>query len=160
MIVEAEGDVLRAPVVAHVCDCVSVRPYGLGRLIALRHPWADVYGQRMAYPGRNHAVRSAIPGTILVSQSKDRTFIHMFAQVLPGKPGQFSLSYQGYDPDSFADRLDYFMECVRRIDKRFTEVAVPVNLGCVPGDGSWAFYRKVLEASPVRFILYHPSQPR
>lgn len=160
MIEEVDGDVLKAEVFAHQCNCVTVRPHGFSRAVALRYSWANVYARRPAYPGRNHSRLRIRPGTIEVDRSEKTTIIHMFAQVLPGEPGRFATAYPGYAPDTFADRQAYFRACVREIEARdFKVVGVPFMIGCGLAGGDWVQYKKILEESSTLFRIYKHVVP-
>ncbi len=151
-----EGDLLLSdcPVLAQQCNCVTVRSHGLSAQIAMRFPWADIYKQRSALPGRNRARTPSVPGTIQLSKHDGRTIVHLFAQLCPGRSGQFSRVYN-IGNDTPEARLKYFASCLRALDAyKFDLVAMPYGIGCGLAGGDWAKYEELLQACATPIRLY------
>lgn len=157
-----KGNVLDA-VETHVvqqCNCFAVKPHGLSSVIAKRFPWANVYERRTPVrKGRNCASDPDVPGTIRVDADPaggDRRVVHLFAQVLPGKPGMFARYYPERYGDSFMHRTGYFRRCLRLLEDLGEDVvfAVPKYIGCGLAGGHWPHYEGMLHKSKAKFVLY------
>jgi O-acetyl-ADP-ribose deacetylase (regulator of RNase III) len=156
------GDLLTSgeQYIAHQCNCVTVRAHGLSKSIADRYPYADVYAKRKPITStRNTAKDTSVPGTIEIcsppSSSNDPHIICMFAQVTPGKTGAYSKYYQTNYSDTKKNRLAWFEQCLKEIEKlSINRVAMPYFIGCGLAGGNWDDYREILNQSPLEIILY------
>lgn len=154
------------------CNCVTMIPHGLSEQISKKYPWADVYSRRKMKT-RNCTSEPSIPGTIQVTTeaspealpealpeaitSSTKKVIHMFGQVLPGKPNTFTKYYQHVKiEDGPEDRINYFKMCINELDslKLDSPVAMPYKIGCGLAGGNWEIYKKILEKCETNVVLY------
>jgi hypothetical protein len=157
MILEVkQGDLLDATE-SHLiqqCNCYTVKSHGLSAQIARRFPKADVYKHRPAIRGRNCTSEPSVPGTIQVDWCGRLSVVHLFAQVYPGKSGQYDRIYGGGAyPDTPMHRIRYFKACLELLDEEVT-YAAPNGIGCGLAGGNWKVYEAILHASKVKFVLY------
>lgn len=148
------GDLLDAEckIIAHQCNCVSTRSYGLSSQIAKRFPWANIYSKKYSDVPR-------VPGTIKVLKNDEITIICMFAQWSVSKPTSYYKKYSdklGHScPDSSEDRINYFKECLKHIDELCLEqVAIPYMIGCGLAGGNWKEYEVALNECKSNIIIY------
>lgn len=75
--------------IAHVVDCVSVRPYGVSKILAARYPFSSPYITRRRVGAFNWARPKdrGYPGTIEVFKTKKHNpfVVNMYAQFYAGK---------------------------------------------------------------------------
>lgn len=77
--------------------------------------------------------------------------INMFGQVGMGKPGAY---FNGGIPDTAADRLLYFTQCLNGLRHLSpTSIAMPYKIGCGLAGGDWPTYLAALE----KFATTNPS---
>lgn len=155
-----EGNLLDSSetVMCQQCNCVTMIPHGLSEQISKKYQWANIYSSRKMKT-RNCTSEPSIPGTIQVTTSptESRKVIHMFGQVLPGKPNSFTRYYKHIilkdDPD---DRVNYFKMCIKELDtlKLNCQVAMPYKIGCGLAGGNWEIYKKILEECETNIVLY------
>jgi hypothetical protein len=151
------ANVLDAPecqFIMQQCNCYTIKPHGLSEQIAWRFPYANIYGMRRPKT-RNCALDPDTPGTIKITGR----VIHLFAQVLPGLPNQWTKAYPKTAPrDSAMARQQYFRECLRALEEELTDdtvvIAVPFGIGCGLAGGDWPSYLEMLTKSKLSFVLY------
>jgi hypothetical protein len=123
------------------CNCTAKTSRGLSNSIKNKYKWADIYKQR----DKN----VSIPGTIQIDSNDHQTkkVIHMFAQYGPGKPNKTT--------DSLEKRIEWFCLCINEIETLgIRVVAAPYGIGCGLAGGDWEIYKKILDDSNIRIILY------
>lgn len=155
-----EGDLIndnKTSIICQQCNCVTIISHGLSQQIALKYPWADVY-KRRPIKTRNCTSEPSIPGTIQIDKNNDIMIIHMFTQVLPGRPYAYSNFYSHIKTnDGPNDRINYFKQCLQKLDELELKipVAMPYKIGCGLAGGNWKIYQKMLEDIKTQIILYH-----
>lgn len=153
-ILEAFDNTDEPQVICQQCNCVTLISHGLSEQIASKFPWANVYGRRKMKT-RNTTSEPSKPGTIQVDRDNGKSVIHLFAQVLPGKPGSYSKYYSNKEPDGPQDRIKYFKECLEQLDQlNLDQVAIPYKIGCGLAGGDWLVYEKMLRDCKTNVVLY------
>lgn len=138
------------------CNCVTLISHGLSKQIADKYPWADVYKRRKPKT-KNSTSEPSTPGTILIDKNEDKTVIHMFGQVFPGKPNAYAKYYPHVKlDDCTSKRIEYFKLCLEQLDllKLNDPVAMPYKIGCGLAGGSWDIYQQMLHNCSTKIILY------
>ncbi len=156
-----------AEYIMHQCNCLTVRPHGLSKQVAVRlGKDKDVYSTRRAEKHRNCAIPEdrAMPGTIQILDGDGPTVLALFGQYRPGKPCQYALSYpdDGYSDDAEAREIN-FREALKALRDHFaantpselTRVAVPFGIGCGLAGGDWSRYSKMLQTAHLAMMKYN-----
>lgn len=147
-------------------NCVSRKAHGLSATIAARWPSADPYARRRGGRSGGDALGAEWPNTaavedrpamgsvlVLPTEAGSPRVACLFAQYMPGKPGQFrdpaGLAGTTADTmDSAEDRLRAFEQCLHelvRVEPELRSIAVPFRIGCGLAGGSWRAYWDVLD---------------
>uniref|UniRef100_A0A6C0JTN7 Macro domain-containing protein n=1 Tax=viral metagenome TaxID=1070528 RepID=A0A6C0JTN7_9ZZZZ len=148
-----DGDLLKikTDLIAHQCNCLTVRGHGLSAAIFEKYPKADIYSQRIPVGKRNLAVEPdrGTPGTIIV---KGRV-VNMLGQWRPGKGTEL---YARHYPESVPrenkiQREAWFASCLVHLEKYMlehdkTSVAFPYFIGCALAGGNWTNYENMIRA--------------
>lgn len=171
MIIEViKGDLLncKESIMCQQCNCLTMKSHGLSEQVSKKYPWADVYGRRKIKT-RNCTSEPSFPGTIQIdtdpNSENNFKIVHMFGQILPGKPNSFMKSYQSViDNTKFLkdlkdgpiERVEYFKKCLESLDSLELKepVAMPYQIGCGLAGGSWEIYKKMLNDCKTNIILY------
>lgn len=132
-------------------NCISVKPHGLSSKLP-----TNPYESRRAIGNRNLAVPEdrGIPGTV---ELLEPNIICMYAQYGMGKPFRYNNSKKELcDHDTFEQRLEWFKECLDKLDAFTGTFAMPFGIGCGLAGGDWGKYCDALEKSSVadRIVLY------
>mgnify|MGYP001156980848 CR=1 FL=1 len=126
MIKVLDEDLLNAEeqFIAHQCNCVSRYETKLATQIFKKY--THIYKER---------TKPSVPGSILVT---DERVIHMFAQIYPGRPDEFSQDRK----DNNLWRHGYFTKCLSLIADihDIKSVAFQEGIGC----GDWKDYYQLL----------------
>lgn len=160
-----KGDLLDATekIIAHQCNCVTVRSHGLSAAIAKKWPWADMYSKRCPISRKNCASIPDIPGTTKImtdpNDEHGQQIACLFGQWTPGKPNAFSRYYPKTYPDDRAARLTYFSRSLTSLEhycekNNIEKIAMPFKIGCGLAGGNWNDYEQMLENSTLSIILY------
>lgn len=141
-----KGDLLKsnADFIAHQCNCMTNKSFGLSASMFKTFPYADIYTNREKYSQL---------GTISVhGDGKDQRYvINMLAQFYPGKCKW---------KDTYDKRLDAFQKCLEEISRlpnmEGKSIAFPYNIGCGLAGGNWEDYQKILQywAQTVKMTVY------
>ena len=144
------GDLLEceADVIAHQCNCVTVKGRGLYSALVDSFPYCDVYSRRKDSKARPRlgSVELCKPADL-----KSPIIACLYAQLGPGKPGQASKKYGvKASADSAEKRLEYFSSCLSTLaDKanaeKWKKIAFPHNIGCGLAGGNWKDYSCLLD---------------
>jgi hypothetical protein len=135
------GDLLNSKeqYIAHQCNCIGTKGYGLSSKIFKKFPGSNVYSNRTS---------PDIPGTIKV---KGR-IINMFAQYSVGKPTK---------KETTTMRQKWFSDCLDKIAliSGITSIAFPWMIGSGLAGGDWTVYSKMLDEfairnSTIRVVVY------
>ena len=132
-------------------NCTSTHSQGLSAAIAEKWPAVQPYSDRKPYKG--HWAREEdrdTPGTIKIYKLKPpsniKGVICAFAQYTHGKPGTLKDPLKIEIPDSAADRVRYFGECLEAIATlEPMSVGFPYRIGCGLAGGSWKVYERMLQ---------------
>ena len=134
-----KGDLLSSgtDLIAHQCNCSSLRGLGLSAAMFRKYPCANTYNKT--------SVR--VPGTISVHEDR---IVNMYGQKFPGKPKSKS------GDDCSETRKHFFQKCLDDISTIIEEktIAFPKFIGCGLAGGNWTDYEKMLET----FEKKHPGQ--
>jgi O-acetyl-ADP-ribose deacetylase (regulator of RNase III) len=170
------GDITRCdePCIAFTCNCATTVPRGLVRTIEQRFPYARGHwrrSERNDYYCRRHACIptpvdniynvarfASTPGTVEIFDDGNPKIIYMYAQFLPGQPGEFTNRFNTvlrYN-DTREQRIEWFKECVSKLEKLgITDVAMPYHIGSgTKLNSCWQEYQQILNDSPLRIVLY------
>lgn len=160
------GDLLKTKrkYIAQQCNCITCHPHGLSKDIAIEFPYGDLYKTRRKL-SNNTSVESDRdePGTIKILDSNDYNkpkIICIFGQWVPGKiNGQWFDKYPLYKSKKETEdlRLEWFTSAIGEIEKQVDsdhEIAVPYKIGCGLAGGDWKKYKKILENSSAKFVVY------
>jgi len=135
-------------VLAHQCNCLTVRSHGLSRAIIDKWSWADAYAGRKKQGTRNLAIESdrPTPGTwcskFNLSASGPRRVVALFGQWAPGKPQTFP-TYPGAELETLDARLCWFYEALTDLLEEMDPkdgLALPYGIGCGLAGGDWDDY--------------------
>lgn len=163
IISEIRGDLLDAKerYIAQQCNCVTVRPHGLSKSIADRWSHGDVYAGRSAR-SRNTAQKPDVPGSVVITENgpNEPILLHMMAQWTPSKPCSYSKYYPSTYKDTIVNRKIWFQECLHALEEHVPSdeyIAMPFRIGCGLAGGNWIEYRKMLEDTTCKIVLYRLS---
>lgn len=154
------GDLLNAKenYIAQQCNCITVHAKGLAKLIADKYSNGDFYSHRKTINSRV-AIPSDrdTPGTIKISKGKPN-IIAIFGQWSHGSiKSKWVDKYPKPNGSSETkeDRLNWFKQGIQEIEKKVKEpIAIPYKIGCGMAGGSWTDYKKILENSTAKFVIY------
>ena len=143
------GDLLTLEVeaIAHVVNCLCVRPHGLSLTIAQRYPESDVYGRRRSQGGRNLAVYPdrGTPGTIVTYYSHHKYIVSLLAQWDYGTAHQRHKRHIPPYRDTREERTQWFRECLEALgDLEVNTIAFPYKMGCNLGGQPWPLYEELI----------------
>ena len=144
------GDLLEstADVIAHQCNCVTVKGRGLYSALVEKFPYCDVYSRR-----KDSKARPKL-GSVEVCKSENAkapSIACLYAQLGPGKPGQASKKYGvKSSADTAEKRLEYFENSLSALaaianNEQWKSIAFPYNIGCGLAGGDWKHYSRMLE---------------
>jgi len=151
------GDLLDCPeadVIAHQCNCLTVRGHGLAAAVARKYPAADCYTRRRPVSARKNLAAAddrATPGT--ASILADGRVVALFGQWRPGRIGApYFAAYPEYLalPETAEARAVWFKaaleDMIRQLPARTrpTLIGVPHLIGCDLAGGDWATYLQML----------------
>lgn len=156
MIITKIGNILDSveEYIIHQCNCNSLKPYGLSKLIFDTFPYSNCYFKRK--------YNNSVPETIEVcgNEINERYIINMFAQYGIGKPYSYNNSNKQW-PDSYEKRLEWFNMCLEKVAiLRLKSVAIPYKIGCGLAGGDWYnnYYPAILNWSnkypEIKVVIY------
>lgn len=155
-----KGDLLNATenYIAQQCNCITCKPRGLSKSISDKFAHGDCYGKRRKLTNNTAIVQDrSTPGTIEILQGKPN-IICIFGQWTPGKVTSIwadRYPKNNGKKETTQDRLNWFKQGIAEIEKTITDVvAIPYNIGCGLAGGDWATYKKILEDSSTKFVIY------
>jgi hypothetical protein len=134
--------------IAHQCNCVSNKAFGLAKDIFFQYPYSNCYQQRK---------KQDIPGTINITGDgiKNRYIINMFGQIYPGKPKYPKGALDGYNA-----RQMYFLRCLNEILKieNLESIGFNYGIGCGLAGGDWNIYYNLInnfaQKTDAKVVLY------
>jgi|APSaa5957512535_1039671.scaffolds.fasta_scaffold55220_3 hypothetical protein len=144
--------------IAHQCNCITTKSKGLAKSISDKFNHGDYYGQRTPLTPNTAIVADRDkPGTIKILYGKPN-IICIFSQWTPGKVA--SIWADRYPKlngkkETTEDRLQWFADGIKLIEQTVKEpIAIPYKIGCGMAGGNWIKYKKILEDSTAKFIIY------
>ena len=154
------GDLLNATenYIAQQCNCITCTPHGLSKSISNKFSHGDCYGKRGRL-SRNTAVEEdrSTPGTIEILKGKPN-IICIFGQWTPGKINSVWVDRypkRNGKKETTKDRLEWFKQGIKEIENQVKDtIAIPYKIGCGLAGGDWVTYKKILEESSAKFIIY------
>ena len=143
------------PAVAHVVNCVELRPGGLAAGVQQALPYGDVYASRrpsqhdptIAGFGAGRLGNIDVRAPVIRGQP---IVVNMYAQWRGGAPRESSTN------DTAAKRLGYFQRCLEAVaahEPAIASIAFPVGVGCGLGGGDQQEYDMALR----QFAGRHPE---
>ena len=155
-----DGDLLNAKenYIAQQCNCITVHAKGLAKSIADKYSHGDFYSHRKTNDSKVAITSDRdTPGTIKINKGRPN-IIAIFGQWSHGSiKSKWVDKYPKPDGSSETkeDRLKWFKKGITEIEKQINEeVAIPYKIGCGLGGGSWTAYKKILEDSSAKFVIY------
>ena len=131
-IIETKGNILESDCkyIVQQCNCKTVGDgAGLAFQINEKFPYANTY--------KVENKRESGTIEIMGNGKNERFIINAYAQKYPGRPTHY---------ETKEIRLDWFLECLRRIAliDNLESVAFPYGIGCGLAGGNWESYLKLI----------------
>ena len=136
MIEIIKGDItkLNFQYIAHQCNSIHNRNFGLASAISKTYSYANIYSGK-------YAISQRTPGDIIIRGSKDeQKVIALIAQIKQGKPDKKDSN------DTKEEREKLFEKCLEKIANidGIYEIAFPYGIGCGFAGGDWDKYYEIL----------------
>jgi hypothetical protein len=136
--------------IAQQCNCNTKKSRGLSEVISKRWKYADLYRTRQG---------SGTPGTIVIMEPPHDgpTVLCLMAQWGPSKPGSYSSHYPQTYNDTYVDRKEWFLACLKAMDDLIPPnevVNIPFQIGCGLAGGKWPEYLKMLESCQTQVRIW------
>lgn len=152
------GDLLEfeCDMIVQQCNCLTVKPHGLSKIISDKWEEADIYSKRNKIGHRNLATEEdrGVPGTCLIikleKESNCKYVASIFGQWKPGKVDSIYNYPKSQLLETSEQRERWFERGLEDLEiklkglNEIKRVAFPYCIGCGLAGGNWKKYLKMI----------------